>query len=210
VSLSDVEAAVCTWLESRPAIVSLEPNALSDIWADIRRVAEALEASEHGDALIRGLQVRIAAIKARADQLGIRPTVACIEWPDPLMAAGNWMPELIELAGGQDIFGKPGTHAPAIAWESVLEADPDVMFVSPCGWDIEKARSEMPALTTRPGWSRLSAVQHGRVYLADGNQFFNRPGPRLVESLEILAEILHPGEFDFGHAGRNWVPFDGQ
>src|SRR5262249_40236185 len=121
-----------------------------------------------------------------------------------LMSAGNWMPELVEMAGGRMLFGEAGRHSPRLAWEEFCRADPEVIFVIPCGWDIAKAREEMPALTRKPEWANLRAVQPGQLYLADGNQYFNRPGPRLVESLEILAEVLHPELFRFGHEGTGW------
>jgi iron complex transport system substrate-binding protein len=123
------------------------------------------------------------------------------------MSGGNWMPELVELAGGENLFGEAGKHSPWMTMEELAAKDPDVIVVLPCGWDTAKARSEMGPLLARPEWPRLSAVRAGRVALADGNQYMNRPGPRLVESLEILAEILHPGAFDFGHRGRGWEPF---
>jgi iron complex transport system substrate-binding protein len=199
-----VEQAVCELVSSNPRIVSLEPNALADVWADIRRVATALGASERGEELVAGLQQRMMNIAGRARQLPEQPGVACVEWIDPLMAAGNWMPELVELAGGANLFGLAGKHSPWLSWEQLLAADPDVIVVLPCGYDLVKTRAEMPALTAKPEWSQLSAVQNRRVYLTDGNQFFNRPGPRLVESLEILAEILHPNVFHFGHEGTGW------
>jgi iron complex transport system substrate-binding protein len=120
------------------------------------------------------------------------------------MAAGNWMPELVEMAGGVNLFGEAGKHAPWLAWEALCAKDPDAIVVLPCGWDIAKARQEMPLLANKPEWPRLKAVRGGRVYLMDGNQFFNRPGPRLAESLEILAEALHPAAFAFGHEGTGW------
>jgi len=204
VSLRDVEAAVCDWVGSRPRIVSLEPNALADIWADIGRVATALGVLDRGAALVEQLQSRMAAIAERARHLPDRPTVACVEWIEPLMAAGNWMPELVEMAGGVNLFGMAGQHSPWLTWEELRARDPDVIFVSPCGFDIARSRAEMPALTAKPEWPQLRAVRSGRVYLADGNQYFNRPGPRIVESLEILAEILHPSVFHFGHEGAGW------
>ena len=120
------------------------------------------------------------------------------------MAAGNWMPELVELAGGVNLFGEAGKHSPWMTWEQLVERDPDVIVVLPCGFDIPRSRQEMPALTGRPEWLGLRAVRDGRVFLADGNQYFNRPGPRLVESLEILAELLHPETFRFGHEHSGW------
>jgi iron complex transport system substrate-binding protein len=203
VSLRDVEQAVCHWMESQPRIVSLAPNALADLWTDIARVAESLDASDRGQSLVGQLQARIEAITAQARGLR-RPTVACVEWIEPLMASGNWMPELVERAGGVNLFGENGKHAPWMTWEQLRERDPEVIVVLPCGFDRERTRQEMPALTGRPDWPSLRAVRERRVYLTDGNQFFNRPGPRLVESLEILAEVLHPEQFHFGHEGTGW------
>jgi iron complex transport system substrate-binding protein len=204
VSQRDVEEAVCRWLDSRPRIVSLAPNALADVWADIERTAEALGVAERGGLLVRQLRERMAAVANKARTLPGRPAAACIEWIEPLMACGNWMPELVEIAGGVNLFGAAGKHSPWMTWEQLREKDPDAIIVLPCGFDIERARQDMPVLTRQPGWQNLKAVHGRRVYLADGNQFFNRPGPRLIESLEILAELLHPEVFDFGHQGSGW------
>ncbi|MFQ5939370.1 MAG: cobalamin-binding protein [Alphaproteobacteria bacterium] len=204
VSLAEVERAVADWLEARPRIVSLEPTGLADLWTDIARVAEVLGVPERGAALVESLQARMAAIAERAGGLAGRPSVASIEWIDPLMAAGNWMPELVEKAGGVSLFGEAGKHSPGMRWEDLRSAEPDIIVVLPCGFDMARTRAEMPALTGRPGWRALRAVRAGRVFLTDGNQYFNRPGPRLVESLEILAEILHPEAFHLGHEGTGW------
>jgi iron complex transport system substrate-binding protein len=203
VSLREVERTVCAWLRRCPQLVALEPNALADVWASIDRVAEALGVPERGTDLVRRLQQRTEAIAARA-ALPERPTVACIEWLEPLMAAGNWMPELVERAGGVNLFGEAGRHAPWMSWEQLCERDPDVLVLMPCGFDIARTRQDLPLLTRRPEWPKLRAVRSGRVFVTDGNQFFNRPGPRLVESLEILAEVLHPEAFRFGHEGTGW------
>ncbi len=208
VSLRDVEQAVCEWIESRPKIVSLVPNALDDVWRDIVAVAAALGAADRGEALVAMLRARIAAIAERARRSPERPTVAVVEWIDPLMAAGNWMPELIDLAGGVSLFGAVGEHSPWMSLDELAERDPDWILVIPCGFDLARTRAEMASLASRPEWRRLRAVRGRRVALCDGNQFFNRPGPRLVESLEILAEILHPGELDFGHHGGGWQSAD--
>jgi ABC-type Fe3+-hydroxamate transport system substrate-binding protein len=132
-----------------------------------------------------------------------RPRVACIEWIEPLMAAGNWTPELIEMAGGINLFGEAGRHSPWMTWEQLAGAEADVIVIAPCGFDLERTEREMYWLTGRPDWKSLRAVQSGRVYLADGNQYFNRPGPRVVETFEILAEILHP-EIAPRHRGLAW------
>lgn len=207
VSLRDVEEAVCQLVSSQPAIVSLEPNGLADVWADIRRVATALDVPERGETLVSQLQGRMAVITEKAQKIEKRPFVACIEWIDPLMAGGNWMPTLVEMAGGINLFGEANQHSSWMTWETLQTADPDIIVVLPCGWDIARAREEMAVLVAKPGWNELKAVKNGRVYLTDGNQYFNRPGPRLVESLEILAEIFHPNLFDFGHQGTGWMFF---
>jgi iron complex transport system substrate-binding protein len=205
VSLQDVESAVCDWIGSRPKLVALAPNCLADVWKDIRLVAEALGVPDRGEQLVRSLQRRMDDIAAIAGVQPVRPAVACIEWIEPLMSAGNWMPELVDRAGGIHLFGLAGQHSPKLNWQQVVQADPEVILVMPCGWDIARCRQEMPVLTGKPEWPALHAVREGRVVIADGNQYFNRPGPRLVESLEILAEVLHPGAFHFGHEGTAWV-----
>ena len=204
VSPKDLDRAVHDWTGAEPRIVSLEPNALADVWTDIQNVADALDAPDRGQRLVAELQTRMNVIKAQAKQSDHRPSVACIEWIDPLMAAGNWMPELVEMSGGRNVFGEAGRHSPWMTWESLCQADPEVIMILPCGYDIKEARRNMPALTGQPEWPDLSAVTTGRVYIADGNQYFNRPGPRLSESLEILAELLHPELFELGHQGVGW------
>jgi len=188
----------------RPRVVALEPRALADVWGDIQRVADALGVPENATALLRAIHGRIERIEADVRALPERPSVTCVEWLEPLMAAGNWMPELVAMAGGVNLFGGAGEHSPWLEWTDLAAADPDVIVVLPCGYGIGQTRRELPALTRRPGWEALRAVREGRVYLADGNQYFNRPGPRLVESLEILAEVFHPGTFHFGHEGTGW------
>lgn len=207
VSLRDVEQAICSLVDSHPRIVSVEPNALDDIWTSIRQIAVALEVPDRAEELVRRLEERLAAIRSKATGLTNRPSVACIEWIEPLMAAGNWMPELVAIAGGVNLFGEAGRHSPWMTWEQLVAKDPEVIVVLPCGWGIARSRGEMHLLSDRPEWSSLQAVQNGRVALTDGNQFFNRPGPRVVESAEILAEIFYPDVFDFGHRGSDWVPY---
>ncbi len=204
VSFKDLEEALADWTGAAPHVVPLAPYALADVWRDVTRVAEALSVLEKGRALVAGYEARIAAIAAKAQALDARPRVACVEWIDPLMAAGNWVPELVERAGGRNLFGAPGVHSPWLEWDALRASDPDVILVLPCGFDIPRIRAEMPALMRLPGWPEMRAVKAGQVYLLDGNQYFNRSGPRLVESLEILAEILHPQAFDFGHRLRGW------
>lgn len=207
VSLRDVEDAVCQLTSSKPKITSLEPNSLDDVWTDIRRVGEALGAPERAERLIDELQSRMDDIVQRTHWLDTNPSVAYIEWIEPLMAGGNWMPELVEKAGGVNLFGEAGKHSPWMTWEEVVARDPDIIFVSPCGFDNARTLQEMHLLRDKPQWNGLKAVSSGRVYVADGNQYFNRPGPRLAESLEILAEVIHPNVFNFGHEGSGWVKY---
>ncbi len=207
VSLKDVENAVCNWGDNRPEIVTLLPNDLKDVWSGMQRIADALGIAEKGRARIQQYQERMQAISQKARDLTASPRVACLEWLDPLMAGGNWVPELVALLGARDLFGTPGKHSPWMQWDELKSADPDFIIILPCGWDIVRTLPEMKALTDRPDWPSLKAVRNKRVYLTDGNQYFNRPGPRLVESLEILAEILYPDQFDFGHQGTGWQPF---
>jgi len=146
-------------------------------------------------------------IVQRTHWLDSNPTVAYIEWIEPLMAGGNWMPELIDKAGGINLFGEAGKHSPWMNWEDLVNENPDIIFVCPCGFDIERTLQEMSLLSGRSEWHDLKAVKNGRVFVADGNQFFNRPGPRLVESLEILAETIHPNVFHFGHERSGWIRY---
>jgi iron complex transport system substrate-binding protein len=205
VSLRDVELAVCQLIDSRPRIVSLAPDSLASIWADIRRVAEALEAPDRGRLLLGQMQRRIDHVRTVAAKASDQPKVACIEWIEPLMAAGNWMPELVEIAGGANLFGEAGRHSGWITFEDLQQMDPDVIFISPCGFGIPRTMAELPALTNQSGWNQLKSVNSGRVYVADGNQYFNRPGPRIADSAEILAEVMHPETFDFGYNGKGWI-----
>jgi len=208
-SLADVEKALCDWTGRPMRIVSLQPNGLADIWGDILKVAGALGIEAHGEALVSDLRQRMTAVQEQVTAQPKRPRVACIEWVDPLMAAGNWVPELVEMAGGENLFGEAGKHAPWMSWDELATADPDVIVVLPCGYDISRSLQDMPILEAKPGWGDLRAVREGRVLIADGNQYFNRPGPRVAESLEIMAEILHTGVVDYGHAGRGWVRYEG-
>lgn len=206
VSERDVERAVKDWLHGQGEIISLNPNRLEDVWTDIVRVATALGNRRDGEDVAEALRQRVSEIHGRTSRLERRPRVAVIEWIEPLMAAGNWMPTLVELAGGENLFGKAGEHSPWMEFDELRESDPDVVVVAPCGFDLARTRGEMHPLTDRPGWNALTAVGKGQVYLTDGHHFFNRPGPRLVESLEILAELLHPESIESRHRGQAWMP----
>ena len=204
VSLSDVEAATCTWTGHAVDIVSLKPDSMADTYADIRRVARALGDEPAGNRLVADMQARIAAVASRVAGRP-RPRVAFIEWVEPLMAGGNWMPELIEAAGGDNLFGATGKHSDWMQWQELAAADPDVILVAPCGYGLDRCLEELPLLQAKPGWADLKAVRSGRVYFADGNACFNRPGPRLADSAEIIAEVLHPEAIPARHHGSAWI-----
>jgi iron complex transport system substrate-binding protein len=204
VSEADVLEATGTMLpETR--VVSLHPGTLDDIWRDLMTVAGALGVPVRGVQMVAQLRQRMHGIETRAAAFETRVRVVCIEWIDPLMSAGHWTPELIRMAGGVDALGADPSRSPLLAWDALCAADPDVIIVAPCGLGIERTRAEMPALAARPEWNALRAVREGRVFIGDGNAYFNRPGPRVAETLETIAEVLHPEAFRFGHEGSGWM-----
>ncbi len=202
----DLEDALRELVGEPPQVVSVSANRLAEIFRDLERIGDALGLSPEARAFADGERARVQALGARAGRLSEWPRVACIEWIDPLMAAGNWMPELVELAGGEPLFGRPGEHSPWIELKDLVSADPDVVLLLPCGFDLERTRRELEPLLGRAEFQALRARREGRVYLLDGNRHFNRPGPRIAESLEILLEVLHPAAFGFGHLGSAWTP----
>jgi iron complex transport system substrate-binding protein len=205
VSFAEVERAVGECLGYTPTVVDLAPQDLDEVWSAMRRLAGTLGIPELGHTVVYQLEKRIEEIAALTAAQKNRPSVVCIEWLDPLMGAGNWVPTLVNLAGGQTAFGQSGQHSPWITWEHIVQYNPDVLVLLPCGFDIPRTLAETHLLTQRPEWPTLRAVQTGRVAVIDGNQYFNRPGPRLVESLEILTEILHPQLPGWGHQGVGWI-----
>lgn len=186
-SLAQVEEAVCAVLPTRPTIVSLKPNSLADVLDDFRRVARAIGRDAGG--AVGELQRRLDMVAAGVHEP--RARLAFLEWVDPLMGPGLWTPELIELAGAAPVFGAAGAHTLARSATALREADPDVILVAPCGYTVEQSLAERDVLEALPGWRELAAVRAGRVAIADGNAFFNRPGPRLAESAEIVAMVLN-------------------
>jgi iron complex transport system substrate-binding protein len=192
VSLHDVEAAVRE-LGIGARVVSLSPTTLTDVWDDLGRVGEAIGCGEEAASLRRSLQARVEAVSVRRPSH--RPSVLTVEWLDPVMVGGTWMPELVELAGGRPLVTSPGDHAPTLDEQALSQLTPDVVLVKPCGYRLDRTRGEsgdLRALLDRLAWPAWRA---GQVWIADGNAYFNRPGPRLVESLEILAACVHPEEY---------------
>jgi iron complex transport system substrate-binding protein len=203
VSFDDVRRATAALLRDPVTIVNLHPTRLDDIWADIVRVAEALGRASEGARVVADLAARVSAISRRSLARGERPRVVSIEWLDPVMLGGMWMPELIERAGGVSLVTRPGDHAPILTRDELGALSPDVVVIKPCGFSLERTVEEVSLLPGVLPWELWPAVREGRVYLADGNAYFNRPGPRIVESLEILAACLHPAAFeDLRHRHR--------
>ncbi len=191
VSYSEVVAAVREVLGPATVIVSLAPNVLADVWRDVAAVGAALGRAERASALVAELQQGLETIRA-ATAGGDRPVTACIEWLDPLMTAGNWVPELVDIAGGAYPFRRAGEMSHFVGWDALVAAAPEVAVLMPCGFKIEQTRRELATFTSRPEWRALPAVRSGRAAVVDGNAYFNRPGPRLVESAAILARLIHP------------------
>lgn len=191
VSYEDVVKATRDVTGTSAEIVSLSPRRLRDVWRDVQTVATAAGIGDHGESLAGELAARIASLERRTRRLE-RRRIACIEWLDPLMAAGNWVPELVDVAGGTSDLVDAGSHSPWLEFEDLQRAAPEVLCAMPCGFDLEKTARETMALLDDTRWETIPAVRAGRIFAVDGNQYFNRPGPRLVESAEILAAVLHP------------------
>jgi iron complex transport system substrate-binding protein len=200
--LAHAGAGAAQRLERRQ-VVALSAGTLDGILDGFRGVARVLDLVDAGERLIGELQERVRAVE-RAVAGRPRPSVVCLEWIDPIFCMGNWGPELVARAGGDNRLGVSGAHSTTGTWDEVRRADPEVLVIAPCGFDIERTAREMPALTAQPGWSDLRAVRAGRVYLADGNLYFNRSGPSVFDSVRILAEILHAGALEPTFEGRAW------
>jgi iron complex transport system substrate-binding protein len=185
-------------------IANLAPLRLDDLWRDVRRVAQAAGVPERGETLVAELVGRVEAVAERARAAPRRPSLLTIEWIDPVMIGATWMPELAALAGAEALVTRPGDRAPTLGREALAALAPEVCLIKPCGYKLEETRAEAPLIRELLAATRWPATAAGRVFIADGNAYFNRPGPRLVESLEILAACVHPELFpDFreAHAG---------
>lgn len=205
VSPADLTDALAAWTGGNPRVVSLEATTLSGVLDDMRRVAEALGRPQSGDTLVRRLRHRFDRVRERADACGHRPSVGVIEWLSPMMAAGNWIPELLELAGCRPCWGETGEHSPWLSEQELISADPDILLIIPCGYRTDRTREELHVLTELAVWPELRAVRNGRVFVCDGNAYFNRPGPRLAESLEMVLEIAHREKTDNSLKVNDWV-----
>jgi iron complex transport system substrate-binding protein len=189
VAEDEVRAAACR-LPGRPALVNLEPQSLGEVLDAIRQVGEAAGVADRAPDVIDRLRARVDRVASRAAVAASRPRVALLEWLDPPFSCGHWSPELVRLAGGVEGLGREGVASRTLRWDEVIAWQPEIVVVACCGFDVERTMQDVAGLDTVPGWSDLPAVRHGRVLVADGSQYFSRPGPRLVDSLEILAHAI--------------------
>ncbi len=200
----DTVARLAETLSGPPQVVNLEPSSLSDIFGDIQRVAKVCDVSDRANEVITQLSDRIKAVRSRANRIAHRPRCFLMEWVDPPFCSGHWGPELVEIAGGYDPLGRKQQPSVQIEWQQVLDARPEFIVLALCGYGINRARSDYEILRRFPDFDSLPAARQGQIYLVDASAYFARPGPRIVDSLEILAGILHPAEFpDFASRGRD-------
>jgi iron complex transport system substrate-binding protein len=182
-------------LRQDPTIVSLDPHCLADILNDVLRIGEATDRSRQAESLVQQLKHRIEAVRDRTARAASQPRVACLEWFDPLYIAGHWVPEMIQIAGGNDILATAGNPSFKIEWDALIVSLPEILILMPCGFDLDRAVRESSLLKNRAGWEMLPAVRDGRVFAVSGADYFSRPGPRLVDGLEILSQVIHPELF---------------
>ncbi|MCE9566089.1 MAG: cobalamin-binding protein [Planctomycetes bacterium] len=191
VAEAEVTAAACSLL-GQPKVVNLEPMSLEDVLATLQLVARTAGVPDKGEAAVTALRKRIATVEGRSEQVKERPRVVMLEWLDPPFSSGHWTPELVRMAGGIEVIGQAGQRSRTLEWGEVVAAQPEVLFIACCGFTLERTLADLPGLRARPNWSDIPAVRNERVYVTDGNAYFSRPGPRLVDSLEIIAHSMHP------------------
>jgi iron complex transport system substrate-binding protein len=172
-------------------ILALNPTSLAEVLSDIERIGDAARALPEAKVLVARLNKRIRMVRELTSELDLRPRIVIVEWIEPLMVAGNWNPELIRFAGGVNGLSNSGQPSKYHSWDELIAFDPQVIVVAPCGFDLARTLDEMPVLAQQTGWKNISAVRTGRVFAVDGDSYFNRAGPRLVDSLELLASVLH-------------------
>jgi iron complex transport system substrate-binding protein len=207
VSTNELQKALKRFTDYTPEIVDQQPDSLEDIFDDIKRVAQALEVPDRGEHLVQDLKNIMNKVTSTTQQIKNKPRVVCLEWLNPLMTAGNWMPTLIEKAGGHNLLSEAGKHSGYVEWEKVVENNPDILLLSPCGFSIQQTLDNMRDLTERPGWNELKAVRNNQVYITDGHHYFNRPGPRIVDTVKMMAEIFHPEHHSFGFKRKGWISY---
>jgi len=190
--------ALCS-MPRQPTVLTLNPGTVHDVIDDVVRIGDAAGRSAEGHRLAAQLRDRLDAIRTRVQSISPCPRVVCIEWLSPLYVAGHWVPEMVRLAGGQDVLAQPGSPSRVVTWDEVLAAAPDVLIVMPCGFSVERAHTELLQLMQQPDQWRLPPALAERAYLVDASSYFSRPGPRLIDGIELLAAILHPSDHDHIH-----------
>ena len=191
VAQSEVNAAVSR-LPGNPTVINLEPTSLKDVFDCLQVVGDKAGISDVAEEVVGRLQHRVDQVVGRADAVAVRPRVVLLEWIDPLFSSGHWSPELVRLAGGVEVVGKEEQRSRGMTWQELADADPDFLVIACCGFNVERTRADLPILSSHPGFEQLTCVRKQNVFVVDGNAYFSRPGPRLVDSLEILANILNP------------------
>jgi iron complex transport system substrate-binding protein len=201
----DTVARLAATLPGPPQVVNLEPSSLREIFENIRTVAKVCGVPERAEGVLAGLSARVETVRRRAAQIAERPRCFLVEWVDPLFCAGHWGPELVEIAGGSDLLGRKHQRSVQVSWEQVVEAQPEVIVLALCGYDVERTRRDFELFRTYPGFESLPAARAAQVYAVDASALFARPGPRIVDSLEVLAGILHPAEFlEFASSAKSF------
>lgn len=191
VAESEVTAAACS-LPGQPKVVNLEPTCLAEVFECLQLVGDAAGIPDQAFAAIARLRDRVEQVEKRSRSIDTRPTIVLLEWIDPPFCSGHWSPELVRIAGGVEMIGGEGQRSRTTAWDEIVRADPEFLVIACCGFDVERTRRDLPILASYPGYDQLACVRSQNVYVVDGNAYFSRPGPRLVDSVEILADILNP------------------
>ena len=198
VTPDQLHEALCS-MPRQPTLLTLNPTTVHEVIADVIRIGNAANRSAEGHHLAAQLHDRLEAVRTRAQRIAHRPRVACIEWLSPLYVAGHWVPEMVQLAGGQDVLAQPGDPSHVVTWDDVLAAAPDVLIVMPCGFSVERTQTELFQIMQQPGQWPPSSELAERTFLVDASSYFSRPGPRLIDGIELLAAILHPSDHDHIH-----------
>ena len=208
VSLDQVQGIVSNWTLNQTEIISLEPNTLNEVWLGFDIIAKTMGTPEYSTILKSEINERVKFLKDKMKGTDQKPTVLCIEWIEPIMVAANWVPELVGLAGGKNVMSVSGTDSNFCSWDEIKKTNPEIIIMMPCGFGIKRTLEDIHYLQNRKGWQELKAVKENKVFAVDGNQYFNRPGPRLVDSAEILAEIIHSEYFERKFTEDAWITID--
>jgi iron complex transport system substrate-binding protein len=177
-------------------VVTTDPHSLADVLADVERLGRVLDRAERAREVIENLEARIDAVERRAGATETRPRVAVLDWLDPVMVAGHWIPGMVDLAGGRYGLAERGARSRPREWDEIRAYDPEVLVAAPCGFELDQTARNLSDLTDREGWGEVTAVREGAAYAVDGHHYVNRPGPRLIDTLEFLAGVVHPEAFD--------------